>query len=354
MTGDHIAVPQADDNSIADQLIEALRNETGVSDLDYSEWPQRLTGGFETLTYGFSLTSPPETLAGQLILRLFNSAGDINQSRREAAFQNALSSLGYTVPAVHVQLDSAIDGKPVNIMERISGKSLMEGVELGPEDIQRVTVLMAKVHTRLHQVSSGSVIEAVEKAGFSKDQFTYEGRMRYIGRYFEDDTFEALRPVYDWLVENRPDERDEPAVCHGDFHPGNIMINGDEVTGVIDWPGAAFADPEMDVATSVILIRAGAGELEPEVRPMIQQIIDLYLHTYTQINPLDMEKVHYHEVARSFRAFTRGTALLTPGVRPELAPRDHYTWAGEFSMQQLKGRIAEVTGIELPMPVRTR
>ncbi len=350
MSYDHIATPQADDASIADQLIEALRNETGVSDLDYSERPQRLTGGFETITYGFSLADPPEHLEGRLILRLFNSPRDVNQSRREAAFQNALSGLGYTVPAVLVQIDSAIDGRPINVMERIAGKALMEDAQLDPASVQRIIQLFATVQARLHQVPSGPVIEAVESAGFDREQFTYEGRMKFIGRYFEDNTFEALRPVYDWLVENRPTEQDEPAVCHGDFHPGNIMVDGDEVTGVIDWPGAAFADPEQDVATSLVLIRAGAGELEPEVRPMIQQFLDLYLHVYTQIRALDMEKVRYHEVARSFRAFTRATALSTPGISPELAPRDHYTWAGEFAMNQLRDRIAEVTGIELPMP----
>ena len=41
------------------------------------------------------------------------------------------------------------------------------------------------------------------------------------------------------------------------------MVKDGEVTGVIDWPGAAFADPELDVATSLVLIKAGEDPHPP-------------------------------------------------------------------------------------------
>lgn len=37
-------------------------------------------------------------------------------------------------------------------------------------------------------------------------------------------------------------------LCHRDFHPGNLLITDDGVTGVIDWGNACSAAPDVDVA----------------------------------------------------------------------------------------------------------
>ncbi len=339
-----------DDAEVAAQLLAALSQQFGRANLEYAETPQPITGGFETLTYGFSLNVPPQNLSGQLVLRLFNQAGSAGQSRRETAFQNSLNDLGYPVPRVVAQFDRGIGDRAFNVMERISGTSMMENVALDQASIERLINWLAKVHARLHKIPSAPVIEAVASAGFPQERFSVDSRLNYMARYFEDDTFEALRPAHDWFIVNRPTERASPAVCHGDFHPGNIMVKDGEVTGVIDWPAAAFADPEFDVGTTLVLIKAGAGQLEPELRPMIDQIAGLYLHNYNQISPLSTEKVDYYEAMRSFRAFTRGTAQRTPAVRPDLAPRDQYPWAGEFAMKSLQTRLNQITGIDLPLP----
>lgn len=341
---------QLTDAAIADQLLAALRQLSGDSNLDYTETPQRLTGGYETLTYGFQLSAESGELSGPLILRLFNNPGDTDQSRRESAFQNSLADLGYPVPRVVAQFDDGIANRPFNVMERIEGAPMMDEASLDPENIGRVIDWLATVHTRLHQIPSAPVIEAVEKAGFSLARFSLDGRLRYMQRYFEGDTFDALRPGFDWLIANRPAERESPSVCHGDFHPGNIMVKDGEVTGVIDWPGAAFADPEFDVGSSVVLLKVGAAMIDPAAVPFAQQMVSMYLKRYNELSPLDMGKLDYYEALRNFRAFIRGTALRTPGVDPELAPRDQYPWASEFATHALQARLAEITGINLPLP----
>ncbi|MEX0623306.1 phosphotransferase [Saccharospirillum sp.] len=39
----------------------------------------------------------------------------------------------------------------------------------------------------------------------------------------------------------------QPVLCHHDWHPGNLMLNGSEWT-LLDWEFAAAGDPAMDVA----------------------------------------------------------------------------------------------------------
>ena len=61
-----------------------------------------------------------------------------------------------------------------------------------------------------------------------------------------------------WLRERRPPEPGRRAICHGDFHPQNILSEGGAVTGVLDWPNALVADPTYDVASTRIILASDA------------------------------------------------------------------------------------------------
>jgi Phosphotransferase enzyme family len=43
-------------------------------------------------------------------------------------------------------------------------------------------------------------------------------------------------------------------LCHGDYHPGNVLFAADRIT-VIDWAGAARGVPEADHARTLLLLR---------------------------------------------------------------------------------------------------
>jgi aminoglycoside phosphotransferase (APT) family kinase protein len=47
---------------------------------------------------------------------------------------------------------------------------------------------------------------------------------------------------------------DGDRLCHGDYHPGNVLVAADRVA-VIDWPNAARGVPEADHARTVLLLR---------------------------------------------------------------------------------------------------
>jgi aminoglycoside phosphotransferase (APT) family kinase protein len=47
---------------------------------------------------------------------------------------------------------------------------------------------------------------------------------------------------------------DGDRLCHGDYHPGNVLVAADRVA-VIDWPNAALGVPEADRARTMLLLR---------------------------------------------------------------------------------------------------
>ncbi|WP_176598671.1 MULTISPECIES: phosphotransferase family protein [Sphingobium] len=60
------------------------------------------------------------------------------------------------------------------------------------------------------------------------------------------------RPVFEyafrWLADNMPPPVDQPALVHGDFRTGNLMLGPDSIAGVLDWEVCHVGDPVEDLA----------------------------------------------------------------------------------------------------------
>jgi aminoglycoside phosphotransferase (APT) family kinase protein len=70
---------------------------------------------------------------------------------------------------------------------------------------------------------------------------------------------------------------DPPVLCHGDLHQQNILLQGNKISGLIDWDYPVCADPAFDVA---IFLRAMLGHWPTEIESSILQIfVDEYQPT---------------------------------------------------------------------------
>jgi aminoglycoside phosphotransferase (APT) family kinase protein len=63
-----------------------------------------------------------------------------------------------------------------------------------------------------------------------------------------------------WLAEHVPADDRAPCIVHGDCGPNNLMIDGDRVTGLVDWETAHYGDPAEDLACFLFLTQ---GVVEP-------------------------------------------------------------------------------------------
>lgn len=55
---------------------------------------------------------------------------------------------------------------------------------------------------------------------------------------------------------------DGEALCHGDFHPRNVIVDGDELT-IIDWVDASSGPPAADLARSAIIFLGSRSATSP-------------------------------------------------------------------------------------------
>jgi Phosphotransferase enzyme family len=70
--------------------------------------------------------------------------------------------------------------------------------------------------------------------------------------------------LLDWIHEVgafAPDLDDGEDLVHLDYHPGNILVSGHRISGVVDWDGAARGDRHMDLVTLRFDLTARAPHL---------------------------------------------------------------------------------------------
>jgi aminoglycoside phosphotransferase (APT) family kinase protein len=291
-------VTQRDENNpdqIAGKLITYLRAVTHDSTLAYDLPLTQLKGGIETKTYHFQLKGGQKELIRPLVLRLYPEYRGSEDAVWESSVQNALAGKGYPVARTYtVCADKAILGGAFYIMEFLPGQFLWTA------PFNTIPEILGKTHADLHKMDPEPLVKSLHEQGFAENRFR-----------FRTDFFDALaiaakgtefpwtRAMLDWLIQNRPPEPERLAICHGDFHPLNILIKEGKVTGVLDWH-VSIADPVLDVANTIRLITmikhlSVPGAEFIDWATFIQKYLDAYR---TQL-PLDLTHIDYYRVVQN-------------------------------------------------------
>ena len=148
-------------------------------------------------------------------------------------------SLGLAAP-VPVALDSsgAIFSTPILVTEYVAGE-----MEFSPADPQNYAVQMAAHLAQIHSVAG----ERADLAFLPRQPRDLPG---IIGRrprasnpsFNEEDIRGTLERAWPDLKPN------PPSLLHGDYWPGNILWQGEQLAAVIDWEDACTGEPLSDLA----------------------------------------------------------------------------------------------------------
>lgn len=322
------------------RVLEYLRGELRSPALEYAEPPVAISGGYDTDIFAFRLERAPIEWSRPLILRRLGSGHDPARALRERDIQNAVADLGFPTPRVlAASADPGALGRAFLIMERMPGRPMLEVRKVG------VAAVLSRTHLRLH---------ALDAAPLLRVAMTFDALLDQFGRRIAARSIRGLGKALDWLVAHRPAETAQPVICHGDFHPQNILMKDGVVTGVIDWPNALVADPEFDVATTRTIL--GFAPLELSTLPAVARVLlraarplllARYLAGYRRGRPIDEGTLGYYEAAACMRHLVRigdqRLAAAEAGRAP--GPLDASTFG-----ERLCARFARITGIVPTLP----
>jgi aminoglycoside phosphotransferase (APT) family kinase protein len=178
--------------------------------------------------------------AGDRVVKLYRKTAKAPKRAafREAAILALVESLGLPVPSVHAV--GQIDGRWGIAMTRAEGPTLADAIR-SPDQVPACLERMARLQIAIH----------------SRPGTHFGGLKARLAANIAGMPDEALRRR---LLHGLAALPEGDRLCHGDFHPWNILgPPGREV--VVDWLDACAGDPAADVCRSYVLIRPVAPDL---------------------------------------------------------------------------------------------
>jgi tRNA A-37 threonylcarbamoyl transferase component Bud32 len=212
------------------------------------------------------------TCGEEKVIKLFRE-GFQNHAEHEMRIANSAYAGGVRTPRPYEIVE--IDGREGIIYERVNGPSMLSAFVNQPWRIGRLSRHFAELHASLHRISMNNLNEARPSL---EQSILHAPHLPDVLRR------EALS-----VLQRLPDGDN---LCHGDFHPDNIMITPTGLV-VIDWPNARRGCPLADVARSTIMMQIG---ILPPGMPIWQRVgvesgrrwfFSEYIRTYSRITDLD-------------------------------------------------------------------
>jgi aminoglycoside phosphotransferase (APT) family kinase protein len=104
-----------------------------------------------------------------------------------------------------------------------------------------------------------------------------------------------------------------PVVCHGDFHPLNVLVDGG-TSCVIDWTDAGLGDPHGDVSRTALLFLVATVAATKRHERALRKVFGPYLRrrylaAYTAVHPLDADRLRRWEAMHCVHGWTQVAAL---------------------------------------------
>ncbi|MEO7222823.1 MAG: phosphotransferase [Devosia sp.] len=182
------------------------------------------------------------------VVKLTRWRRDHAPARREDAILRALAPTGLAPAAGGVV---EIGGRWGVLMEHVTAP-VLAGRLSAPNGVAQVLEVMLDLHRRMHERAAPIGLPPL------KERLT----RNISGARLLD---EATRRH---LLDSLPALPDGNRLCHGDFHPYNILGIGAEAR-IVDWIDACAADPAADVCRTFLLI----GSAEPT---LAERYVDAY------------------------------------------------------------------------------
>jgi Ser/Thr protein kinase RdoA (MazF antagonist) len=154
--------------------------------------------------------------------------------RAEAA---ALGTLGGHDVAPSLIDTVECDGRTGLVMERLGGSDMLSLLQRQPWRVLGLARALANAHLNINDVHAPAELPDLRQV---------------LAARIEDAAMPPPLREYALRVLDRLPDGDR--LCHGDYHPGNVLVVADRV-GVIDWANAARGVSEADHARTVLLLR---------------------------------------------------------------------------------------------------
>jgi aminoglycoside phosphotransferase (APT) family kinase protein len=292
---------------------------------------ESLGGGLDNYVHAFRLTGEglPAVWRDELVVRVAPSADRLDSARTEMQIQNWIADQGYPAARVlAVLFDDWQLAMPAQVAMRAPGRQLLDAVKQQPFRVVRLIRLLATLHADLHSLPSTNwpSDRSVGQAA--------EWRLRLIRTRVatgDQAMSHRLRDVEQRIAWCREHPIDT-TVCHGDFHPLNVVFDQRSLGAVVvDWTDSTVDDPHSDVARTATLFRlaaiAGNNATERFALRLAGPLLAAgYLRAYGKRRSLDPARLHRWESLHLLNGWAQLSSLQDNQLQSSANGQDFPPW----------------------------
>ena len=193
--------------------------------------PRPVEGGWDNLIWKVQR-------GGELFaLRVFRFDPSAEPGVQARAAEHELKAsavaLASGLPAPEILASGEFEGAPFSIQRWLPGAPLIDVVKRSPWHTRRLGREFGRLQARMHTIPGDPLRLAADTDWVERAE--HPGLVAYIR-----DATTAVPPKF----------------CHFDYHPLNVLAEGTQISGLIDFANAAGSDPRADLGLTNALLRA--------------------------------------------------------------------------------------------------
>ncbi len=238
----------------ADAIAAFIARAAGSSDAAVSV-VGKLSGGAIQDNWAVDVEIADGPMAGlhEAVLRSDAASGIAESWNRaqEFALISAAHEMRVTVPQpLWLEPTGDVTGRPFYVMRRIKGvaqgRRVLRGLEPEQGDVlaHRLGIELSKLHTVVPTDQLSASLSFLPEVGLD----LIAQRAAHYRKAL--DALPEAHPVLEYAI-NRMEDLAPPitrlALCHRDFRTGNYMVEGNRLTGILDFEFAGWSDPYEDL-----------------------------------------------------------------------------------------------------------
>jgi aminoglycoside phosphotransferase (APT) family kinase protein len=282
--------------------------------------PAPIGGGLDSYIHAVELAGGglPPWWERPLVVRLLPSVDRLEQAHREAAVQSWADEHGYPVPSVLAVIEPGDRlPLPTQVMERAPGGPMIEALTSRPWRIPALVRQLAELAARLHALPVDGWPAPPDGANLAQRRL---GLPHVVVEHLDRPELAAALERADALVDAAMTGPLVP--CHGDFHPLNVVVDGDGHAAVIDWTDAGLGPREADVSRTALLfnvawIVASSAVERVALRTIGPRLERRYRQAYAALAPVDPMQIARWSILHTIHGWAQVEMLHAGGFEGE-------------------------------------
>jgi len=209
-------------------------------------------------------------------IKVFNEGFPYSYIKREYDYGKLAFENRADVPEVFGI--SKKDGLDYIEYELIDGKTMEEMLIEDSSKAIQYAKIFAKIQSNIHTIK-------LERDDF--EEFFIK-RIGYIKEFDQE--------KIDYIIKYAKSLNRHISLCHGDFHPGNIMFSEDK-TYIFDWMLGNSSNPLSDVCRTYLMLKTPLAymsvpkEAREDVKGILSIFLKIYLDEYSKINNTNTSEI---------------------------------------------------------------